>query len=130
VGDSDLDADPELPKLLTSGGKRARPTDKLVNRASAAAGAGKVTAGIEVDAKRGRKSEGNGSVPSLLQGAVNLENFEENGHGLDGLANQAGRDDTSDDMNPSKPSKKSNSKQSLSSVSELFCGSPSLDEEM
>jgi hypothetical protein len=72
VEDSDAsDADPDLPKapeFTGAGTKRPRAGVSVANRASGNAPAEKKpSAGTEVDAKRGRRSEGFGSAPDLHQ---------------------------------------------------------------
>jgi len=135
-GDSDSGLEveplPFNPVTLGNSGKRPRPRSALVNRASGngAVGGTLPSAGVEVDAKRGRKSEGNGSVPSSLQGAANLENFHGNGHGLGGLLDSAQGISARGTGAQNKNDSKSNSeRKSLSSVSELCMGSPSSEDD-
>jgi hypothetical protein len=68
--DADSDADPRLlpkaPEFTGAGTKRPRVGVSVANRASGNAPAEKKpSAGTEVDAKRGRRSEGFGSAPDL-----------------------------------------------------------------
>ena len=71
VEDSDGDSDARLPSSRAprpfSKKPAKRPRVSAVNRASGNAPAAGLAAGVEVDARRGRRSEGLGSVPELSE---------------------------------------------------------------